>query len=910
MTNSPRERDELLRADIRRLGAQLGDALTRQHGPELLDLVEEVRFLTKATRTDEDPDAAERLHIALERLDLDQVINLVRAFSAYFHLANVAEQTHRLGDLAVGDHGRTFAATVDRIIESAPDPEVVAGVVERLELRPVFTAHPTEAVRRTLLTKLGRIAELLADRAQTDISAASEARIDRRVAEIIDQIWQTDELRADRPRPIDEASSAMFYLDLLASEVLPDLAEDVAIGLARLSDDLEPSPAPIRFGTWVGGDRDGNPAVTPEVTMRVLESQHSHALRGLISQVESLGEELSSSSRLRTVSDELSESLEADRQALPEVWLKFRSLNREEPYRLKCAFIHRRLVNTLERYAVASRHEPGKDYRSSAELLEELEVLRRSLIGDAGELIADGSVLRLIRTVRTFGFHLATMDVREHASRHHDVLGHFYGRIGTPYAAIGAEARVELLTKELGSGRPLAPPTIALTDPEANTFATFHTIRRALDRFGPRTIESYIISMTEDEGDVLAAAVLARDAGLIDLHSGFASIGFVPLFETIDALRRAGDVLDHMLSCAPYRKIVELRGNVQEVMLGYSDSNKIGGITTSQWEIYKAQRHLHNAAQRHGVTLRLFHGRGGTIGRGGGPTHQAILAQPFGTVDGRIKVTEQGEIISDKYGLPSLAHRNLELALSSVLEASLLHRGSRQPKDVLDRWTVAMEDLSAAAYAGYRDLVDTPGLIEYFLAATPVEELGEMNIGSRPSRRPGGSAGLDDLRAIPWVFGWTQSRQIVPGWYGVGTGLEAMRRAGTWNIVEEMFDEFLFFQTFMSNVEMTLAKTDLDVASRYVRELVDPRHRHLLGLIREEYERTVVAVQRLTGTAILDRLPILQRTLAVRDYYLDPLNLLQVSLLARRRHGEDDPALERALLLTVNGIAAGMRNTG
>lgn len=416
--------------------------------------------------------------------------------------------------------------------------------------------------------------------------------------------------------------------------------------------------------------------------------------------------------------------------------------------------------------------------------------------------------------------------------------------------------------------------------------------------------------MTRDVDDVLAPAVLARDAGLIDLHSGIARIGFVPLFETIAELRRAGELLDSLLSCGPYREIVKLRSNVQEVMLGYSDSNKIGGITTSQWEIYKAQRLLRSAAQQHGVTLRLFHGRGGTIGRGGGPTHQAILAQPFGTVDGQIKVTEQGEVISDKYGLPGLAHRNLELALSSALEASLLHRKSRKTKKVLDRWIETMEAFSAAAYGAYRDLVESPGLVEYFLAATPVEELAEMNIGSRPSRRPGGSAGLDDLRAIPWVFGWTQSRQIIPGWYGVGSGLEAVRRQGRWNVVEEMFNEWLFLQTFISNVEMTLTKTDLEVASRYVRQLVDPEHHYLFDRIREEHERTITEIQRLTGTGILDRLPILQRTLAVRDYYLDPLNLLQVALLARRRAGESDDALERALLLTVNGIAAGMRNTG
>ena len=889
---------------------QLGDALTRQHGPELIGLVEEVRSLTKATRANEDAAAASNLHDVLSELDLDHATNLVRAFSAYFHLANVAEQTHRIDDLAMADRGRTFADTVDRIVSSGPDPDLVAEIIERLELRPVFTAHPTEAVRRTLLTKLGRIAHLLTARNGADLSTAKRKRIDRRIAEIIDQMWQTDELRANRPEPIDEARSAMFYLDQLAMDVLPDLAEEVAIGLERLGRGLDSPLAPIRFGTWVGGDRDGNPAVTPEVTMRVLEAQHDYALRGLISQVETLAKELSSSSRLRRVTDELNGTLEADRQVLPEVWLRFHSLNREEPYRLKCAYIHQRLVNTRVRYAAGARHVPGEDYSSSQDLLDELGVLHRSLHADAGQLIADGVLLRLMRTVSTFGFHLATMDIREHSARHHEVLNQLYGRVGVDYGATTGTDRIRLLSDELSDARPIAAPTVALAGSATNTIGTFHTVRDAIDRFGPATIQSYIISMTDDEADVLAAAVLARDAGLIDLYSGVARIGFVPLFETIDGLRRAGDVLDSLLSCAPYREIVRLRGDVQEVMLGYSDSNKIGGITTSQWEIYKAQRRLYNAARRDGVSLELFHGRGGTIGRGGGPTHQAILAQPFGTVDGRVKVTEQGEIISDKYGLPSLAYRNLELALSSVLEASLLHRQARQPKDVLDRWTSTMEAFSEAAFTSYRDLVEAPGLIEYFLAATPVEELADMNIGSRPSRRPGGGAGLDDLRAIPWVFGWTQSRQIVPGWYGVGTGLETMRHNGAWDVVEEMHDQFLFLQTFISNVEMMLAKTDLEIASRYVRELVDARHHHFLDRIRGEYERTVVEVQRLTGAGILDRLPVLQRTLSVRDHYLDPLNLLQASLLARRRAGEDDPALERALLLTVNGIAAGMRNTG
>ncbi len=907
--------ESALRADIRLLGNLLGETLVRQEGPELLELVEKVRALTKQLR---DPEAdseapTEQLTRILAGLDLEDAIQLVRAFSAYFYLANIAEQTHRLADRAGGGRGR-LQAVVDRITEADVGQSELEEVIQRLELRPVFTAHPTEAARRSILTKQRRVAELLEERSDPRLTQADHDRVVRRLAEVIDLIWQTDELRRERPNPTDEARSVMYYFDEMFRNVVGELFDELDHQLERLDVNLAPESRPLHFGTWVGGDRDGNPNVTPEVTMEVIAVQHDRALRELIAAVERIATDLSTSERIVGISDELAASLEADRELLPATYQRYERLSSGEPYRMKLGYIHQRLLATRQRFTEGAEHEPGQDYASAAELYEELAIMQKSLRANQGQLVADGMMAQLLHLVKAFGFHMATMDIREHAAKHHVVLEQLFERIDGPsgYQHLSRDERTKLLAAELASKRPLSSVTTPLEGTAAITLAAFVTIREAISRFGSAIIESYIISETGGPDDVLAAAVLAREAGLIDLHADIADIGFVPLFETTQEVAAAGEILDQMLSQASYRRLVELQGDLQEVMLGYSDSNKHAGITTAQWGLYKASRDLRDVAHQHGVELRLFHGRGGTVGRGGGPTGEAIMAQPFGTVDGRIKITEQGEVIADKYGLADLARDNLELALSATIEASVLHRHPRRSRDVLARWDATMDLVSEAAYGEYRKLIDHPSLVDYFLTATPVEELGQMNIGSRPSRRPDSGGGLSGLRAIPWVFGWTQSRQIVPGWFGVGSGLEAATAADMDDALTEMHRDWPFFETFISNVEMTLAKTDMAVAARYVEELVEPEHRSLFEVINDEYQRTVEAVFRLTGaSSLLDEHPILQRTLAVRNVYIDPISLLQVGLLARSRAADaPDPALQRALLLTVNGVAAGLRNTG
>ena len=892
----PQQDNASLRSDVRHLGELLGQSLSRQDGEALLNLVELVR---KSVREGSGEDL-------LNSISTADSVKLVRAFNVYFNLANVAEQVHRSRVLAHERNtgGSWLTRAVDHIIEARKSGNDFSDTelrkwLENFEVRPVFTAHPTEAARRSVLSKLSTISELL-DQPET------ESR-QRRLAEAVDLLWQTDELRLGRPEPLDEAINALYYLDDLFRLTIPEVLDDFSRELARLGIKLPPTATPLTFGSWIGGDRDGNPNITPEITKQAIALQMGHAIRVTLEAMDELRQALSISTKLAGTSEPLLKSVERDLERLPEIEPRFKRINVEEPYRLKATAIRHRLLLTRDRHAANSSHEPGRDYENTSELLEDLMLMYNSLLANRGELIAHGLLERTIRTISAFGLTHATMDVREHSGAHQRVIEALFP--DSNYSALTSEEKCALLTQELTKA---ARDASGLDELNAKTLRTFVAIKELQKDFDPSVVETYIVSMTKGPEDVLAAAYLAKEAGLISLSGNqFAAVDIAPLLETVAELRAAGEILERLLSNPTYRKLVELRGNIQEVMLGYSDSNKDAGIATSQWEIHQAQRKLRDVARQHGIKLRLFHGRGGSVGRGGGPTYDAIIALPWGTLDGQIKMTEQGEVISDKYALPSLARENVELTLAAALEATVLNRAARQSPEDLLKWNASMSAISAASFTCYRSLVEHPDLPAYFYQATPVEQLGNLFLGSRPSRRPDASADLSSLRAIPWVFGWTQSRQIVPGWFGVGSGLKAAREAGHGETMTAMLRDWHFFRTFISNVEMTIAKTDLVMARKYVSALVDPSLHHFLDTIQAEFDLTVKEILLITGkTEILGDQEILARTLQIRDAYLAPLHLLQISLLKKVREDSSDPLITRALLLTINGVAAGLRNTG
>ncbi len=961
MSRADQSKDAPLRADIRRLGDLLGDTLKRLGGERLFETEENVRALCKQLRgehLDKRAAATERkLKRLLQRLSLDETIGVIRAFSVYFQLVNIAEQHHRIRrkrfyELHTPDQPQrgSLAETLGRLRRESADAKELQKVIDRLEIAPVMTAHPTEAARRTLLEKHRRIASLLAAFDAENLALRQRDELQARLAAEVESVWQTDEVRHTQPTVLDEVNHGLYYFDATLFDAAPALLEELE---RRLEEnfpgvELRDGATPLRFGSWIGGDRDGNPFVTPEITWETLRLQQRLALRKYRDAVADLGRRLSESSRFAPPTQELLDSLRNDARELPGAAAAIERRNAEEPYRQKLSFIYERLENTLRRnqdltsaLRLTEQHtlisiRPGLPiiaaltrsdtitasvYRTGAKLWEDLRLVRDSLRAGQADYAA-GAVDRLMRQVVVFDLHLATLDLRQHSERHTAALAEITRTLGVgDYARMNEDERVEWLARELATARPLVSAEARYSAETSETLNVFRVARRALDEISPSAIRTYVVSMTREVSDLFAVLVLAKEAGLFRAgEEPSFRLAVSPLFETIEDLRRAPEIMRRLFEHPVYRQQVAAHGGLQEVMIGYSDSSKDGGILTSSWELYKAQERLWEMAREYGVELRLFHGRGGTVGRGGGPSHEAILAQPPDTVACRIKITEQGEVVSSKYSLPEIALRSLELTTSAVIAASLPQATRNARK--LSRWKEVMEEISAEAFATYSRFVrETPGFYDYFVQATPVEELQHLRIGSRPAKRKSGSKSLDDLRAIPWVFGWTQSRHLLPGWLAVGTALENFIKARpreNLRLLREMYGAWPFFHSTISNIEMTLAKADFQIARQYASRTLDPQlGQRIFHLLEEEYERACRVTLQITGERrLLDQSPVLQRSIAVRNPYVDPLSYLQVELLARRRgnvsgaNSSDRDKLLYATLLTINGIAAGMRNTG
>jgi phosphoenolpyruvate carboxylase len=925
-------------------------------------------------RADKSPATERRLKRLLHSLNLDEAIGLIRAFSVYFQLVNIAEQHHRIrrkrfyelhtpNEPQRGSMADAFRRIKTENTSSSAGElrKRLQRTVDRLEIVPVMTAHPTEAARRTLLEKHRRVADLLTAVDDPNLPPRRRDELHAALAAEVESIWQTDEVRHAQPTVLDEVSNVLFYFDSSLFDSVPKLMEELELRLGENFPGVKLSEkaAPLRFGSWVGGDRDGNPFVKPETTWDTLRLQQRLALRKYRDSVQELARRLSESSRYSTATQELLDSLEKDAEQLPVTAGIVKRQNPEEPYRRKLTFIHARLINTLERneeLAAALRIERPNQlisirpalpiiaalgrsksarkcvYKTGREFWEDLRLVRDSLRAAKAEHAAR-EVHRLMRQVAVFDLYLATLDIRQHSQRHVEALAEITTALGLvrDYSKMNENERVEWLTLELSTPRPLVATDAQFSEETTETLNVFRVVRRALEEISEAAIRTCIVSMTREASDLLAVLVLAKQAGLCDGAAGRngvsqspslpvsqSRLSVTPLFETIDDLRRAPDVMTSLFENPVYRRLLEAQGNLQEVMIGYSDSSKDGGILTSSWELYKAQTRLWQVAREHGVELRLFHGRGGTVGRGGGPSHEAILAQPPDTVAGRIKITEQGEVISSKYSLPEIAMRSLELTTAAVIAASLPQEAKSE--DSLEGWQTVMEQISEQAFAVYRRFVrETEGFLDYFTQATPVEELQHLRIGSRPAKRKQGSKSLDDLRAIPWVFGWTQSRHLLPGWLAVGTSLEnfvAESPRKNLAVLREMYERWPFFHSTISNIEMTLAKADFQIARQYAERTPDRKlGQRIFKLLSAEYERTCRVVLQITGERrLLDNSPVLQRSIEVRNPYVDPMSYLQVELLARNREGrvsaEDREKLLYAILLTINGVAAGMRNTG
>ncbi len=913
------DKDEPLREDIRLLGRILGDTLRAFDGDAAFQLIERVRVLSIRCHRDEDVEARRELHALLGGLVPAQTNQVVRAFSYFSHLANIAEDQHHIrrarSHAIAGSAPRegSVAHSVERALGMGVSAERLADFFTGAQVNPVLTAHPTEVQRKSILDCQWKIAALLDERDRRQLTPQEALEGEEAIRRAVLTLWQTRMLRPVKLAVMDEVGNALSYYDTTFLRALPRLYNTVEDQLATLVPDWPAQrelPPFLRPGSWIGGDRDGNPFVTADVLTGALRAQSRRALSFYLDQSHKLGAALSPTSLLVDVSGELAALAAASPDHSPH--------RDDEPYRRAIAGLYARLAATARvldgmeapRQAVAE----AAPYATAHEFAADLDIIHRSLVAHGSALLARGRLRRLRRAVSIFGFHLAPIDLRQNSDVHVRTVHELFeaARPGVDYAGRSEEGRIALLLGELATPRLLSTPFFTYSDETMSELAIFRAAREAHQRYGRSAIENVIISKTDGVSDILEVALLLKEAGLLRPREGELDVNIVPLFETIADLEAAGPAMDRLLGLPAYRRLLESRGACQEAMLGYSDSNKDGGFLTSGWSLYRAEIALIEVFRKHGVTLRLFHGRGGTVGRGGGPSYQAILAQPAGAVQGRIRITEQGEVIASKYANPELGRRNLETLAAATLEATLLPHEHDDPSE---ECLAAMAEISDHAFRTYRGLVyETPGFEQYFWESTVISEIAQLNIGSRPASRSQTHA-IESLRAIPWVFSWSQCRVMLPGWYGFGSAVDAYRAAhgeAGMQLLRQMHREWGFFRALLSNMDMVLGKSDMAIAARYAQLVKDEGLRTaIFERIRSEWHASVNALLTITGQAeLLDGNPLLKRSIRNRFPYLDPINHLQVELLNRHRAGETDERVQRGIHLSINGIAAGLRNSG
>ncbi|MBE2240367.1 MAG: phosphoenolpyruvate carboxylase [Caldilineaceae bacterium] len=910
-----------LSANIHLLGNVLGETIIEQEGHDIFELEEQIRALSKRWRTG-DPAAGAAIKALMPGLidDLPRALAVLKAFTTYFQLVNLAEDEQRVEILR--DRAReaqmtgvpmreTLAESVAKLRDEGLSEAEVQHILDELFIVPVLTAHPTETKRQTILAKLSTLSDTLEQITTPGLLPSEERELMEQLREDIVLLWQSDETRDRPPTVLDEVRTGLYFFEVTIFHLIPKIYEELERVLAEVFPGAQFRIPPfLRYGSWIGGDRDGNPFVTLAVTEETLRTMKETVLKQYNLAVDDLYQHLIPAVTRVEISDELRESIVADFKIVPENEVEVLERFRMEPYRQKLIMMFRRLraTRTENERPWDDRARNPRAYRNVDEFMHDLRIIERSLLANNGERLARGRLAALIRQVEVFGFHLATLDMRQHSARQREAVAEIFASysIFADYQALAEADKLNVLTREIGNARPLTAQ-LHFSAPTNETVALLRLMRRAKDEIDEDAVQTYIISMTNTASHVLEALLLAKDAGLLG------RIDIAPLFETVSDLDAAPQIMAALFENAAYRRHLELRGQRQQIMIGYSDSNKDGGYLRANWMLFLAQRTLARVCDQYGVKLTLFHGRGGTLGRGGGPANRAILAQPPESVRGRVRLTEQGEVISTRYANMALARRHMEQLVNSVL----LTAGRRPRFAQEEAWAQRMDALSDIAFHKYRALVTQPEFITYFHEATPIDHIGALNIGSRPARRKA-TQGISDLRAIPWVFAWTQSRVSLPSWYGVGTALEqwcaADQDASKLAALREMYREWPLFGTVIDNVQMGLAKADMEIASLYAELTDDATRTAIFSDILDEFQRTERLVLLVVEEdQLLAKEPVLRRSIKVRNPYVDPMNYIQVALLQKlktERNAGRRQQLTAAVLSSVNGIAAGLQNTG